>query len=404
MSKDAEIDDVKELVARGKEKGWLTADEIADSLGGLSLTAEQVDGVYALIAEEGVEVLEHEPGAPDETVEDFRRETELLKAPTNDPVRMYLKEIGKVSLLTADQEVDLAMRIEAGLWAEEMLFDTRKFDLSKIEVLAERSCLDVELGRLTPDKAREICRRIERDGRLAKRKLVEANLRLVVSIAKRYVGRGMLFLDLIQEGNLGLIRAVEKFDYTKGYKFSTYATWWIRQAITRAIADQARTIRIPVHMVETINKLLRIQRQLMQDLNREPLAEEIAEQMELSADKVREIMKVSQEPVSLETPIGEEEDTHLGDFIEDSDAVVPLDAASFILLQEQLESVLHTLSQREKKVIQLRFGLHDGTPRTLEEVGKEFGVTRERIRQIESKTLSKLRHPSRSQKLRDYLE
>ena len=404
MSKDAEIDDVKELVARGKEKGWLTADEIADSLGGLSLTAEQVDGVYALIAEEGVEVLEHEPGAPDETVEDFRRETELLKAPTNDPVRMYLKEIGKVSLLTADQEVDLAMRIEAGLWAEEMLFDTRKFELSKIEVLAERSCLDVELGRLTPDKAREICRRIERDGRLAKRKLVEANLRLVVSIAKRYVGRGMLFLDLIQEGNLGLIRAVEKFDYTKGYKFSTYATWWIRQAITRAIADQARTIRIPVHMVETINKLLRIQRQLMQDLNREPLAEEIAEQMELSADKVREIMKVSQEPVSLETPIGEEEDTHLGDFIEDSDAVVPLDAASFILLQEQLESVLHTLSQREKKVIQLRFGLHDGTPRTLEEVGKEFGVTRERIRQIESKTLSKLRHPSRSQKLRDYLE
>jgi RNA polymerase primary sigma factor len=351
-----------------------------------------------------VEVLEHEPGAPDETVEDFRRETELLKAPTNDPVRMYLKEIGKVSLLTADQEVDLAMRIEAGLWAEEMLFDTRKFDLSKIEVLAERSCLDVEWGRLTPDKAREICRRIERDGRLAKRKLVEANLRLVVSIAKRYVGRGMLFLDLIQEGNLGLIRAVEKFDYTKGYKFSTYATWWIRQAITRAIADQARTIRIPVHMVETINKLLRIQRQLMQDLNREPLAEEIAEQMELSADKVREIMKVSQEPVSLETPIGEEEDTHLGDFIEDSDAVVPLDAASFILLQEQLESVLHTLSQREKKVIQLRFGLHDGTPRTLEEVGKEFGVTRERIRQIESKTLSKLRHPSRSQKLRDYLE
>jgi RNA polymerase primary sigma factor len=404
MSKDAEIDDVKELVARGKEKGWLTADEIADSLGGLSLTAEQVDGVYALIAEEGVEVLEHEPGAPDETAEEFRREAELLKAPTNDPVRMYLKEIGKVSLLTADQEVDLAMRIEAGLWAEEMLFDTRKFDLSKVEILAERSSLDVELGRLNPDKAREICRRIERDGRLAKRKLVEANLRLVVSIAKRYVGRGMLFLDLIQEGNLGLIRAVEKFDYTKGYKFSTYATWWIRQAITRAIADQARTIRIPVHMVETINKLLRIQRQLMQDLNREPLAEEIAEQMELSADKVREIMKVSQEPVSLETPIGEEEDTHLGDFIEDSDAVVPLDAASFILLQEQLESVLHTLSQREKKVIQLRFGLHDGTPRTLEEVGKEFGVTRERIRQIESKTLSKLRHPSRSQKLRDYLE
>ena len=404
MSKDAEIDDVKELVARGKEKGWLTADEIADSLGGLSLTAEQVDSVYTLIVEEGVEVLEQEPGAVDDQVEEFRRETELLKAPTNDPVRMYLKEIGKVALLTAEQEVDLAMRIEAGLWAEEMLSDLSKFDLSRIEMLARRSNLDLGDEPLTDDKAREICRRIERDGVLAKRKLVEANLLLVVSIAKRYVGRGMLFLDLIQEGNLGLIRAVEKFDYDKGFKFSTYATWWIRQAITRAIADQARTIRIPVHMVETINKLLRIQRQLMQDLNREPLAEEIAEQMELSADKVREIMKVSQEPVSLETPIGEEEDTHLGDFIEDSDAVVPLDAASFILLQEQLESVLHTLSQREKKVIQLRFGLHDGTPRTLEEVGKEFGVTRERIRQIESKTLSKLRHPSRSQKLRDYLE
>jgi len=404
MAKDAEIDDVKELVSRGKEKGWLTADEIADALGNLALTAEQVDGVYSLIAEEGVEVMDHEPGAPDDTADDFRRDSELLKAPTNDPVRMYLKEIGKVALLTADQEVDLATRIEAGLWAEEMLCDIDKFDMVRVETLARRSSLDVGSTQITQDKAREICRRIERDGVLAKRKLVEANLRLVVSIAKRYVGRGMLFLDLIQEGNLGLIRAVEKFDYAKGFKFSTYATWWIRQAITRAIADQARTIRIPVHMVETINKLLRIQRQLMQDLNREPLAEEIAEQMELSADKVREIMKVSQEPVSLETPIGEEEDTHLGDFIEDSDAVVPLDAASFILLQEQLESVLHTLSIREKKVIQLRFGLHDGTPRTLEEVGKEFGVTRERIRQIESKTLSKLRHPSRSQKLRDYLE
>ncbi|MBW3591042.1 MAG: RNA polymerase sigma factor RpoD [Actinobacteria bacterium] len=404
MAKDTEIDDVKELVSRGKEKGWLTADEIADALGTMTLTAEQVDGVYALLVEEGVEVMEHEPGAADEQVDEFRRDSELLKAPTNDPVRMYLKEIGKVALLTADQEVDLATRIEAGLWAGEMLAEESKFDLERIAELAHRSSLAVGDGQMTDDRAREICRRIERDGILAKRKLVEANLRLVVSIAKRYVGRGMLFLDLIQEGNLGLIRAVEKFDYNKGFKFSTYATWWIRQAITRAIADQARTIRIPVHMVETINKLLRIQRQLMQDLNREPLAEEIAEQMEMSAEKVREIMKVSQEPVSLETPIGEEEDTHLGDFIEDSDAVVPLDAASFILLQEQLESVLHTLSEREKKVIQLRFGLHDGTPRTLEEVGREFGVTRERIRQIESKTLSKLRHPSRSQKLRDYLE
>ncbi|MCA1839933.1 MAG: RNA polymerase sigma factor RpoD [Actinomycetota bacterium] len=404
MAKDTQIDDVKELISRGKEKGWLTADEIADSLGNLDLSAEQVDGVYSLIAEQSIEVVEREPGTGGEELEDFRRDAELLKAPTNDPVRMYLKEIGKVPLLTAEQEVDLAMRIEAGLWAEAMLAGHSKFDIPSIEGWAVRSRVETGPGKMTPERAREIARRVERDGLLAKRKLVEANLRLVVSIAKRYVGRGMMFLDLIQEGNLGLIRAVEKFDYKKGYKFSTYATWWIRQAITRAIADQARTIRIPVHMVETINKLLRIQRQLMQDLNREPLAEEIAEQMEITAEKVREIMKVSQEPVSLETPIGEEEDSHLGDFIEDSDAIIPLDAASFILLQEQLESVLHTLSEREKKVIELRFGLHDGTPRTLEEVGKEFGVTRERIRQIESKTLSKLRHPSRSQKLRDYLE
>ncbi|HEU5004136.1 MAG TPA: RNA polymerase sigma factor RpoD [Actinomycetota bacterium] len=402
--KDGHLDEIRELVARGKEKGWLTADEIADSLGVLDLSAEQVDGVYSVIAEEGIEVVDREPGGESDDVEDFRRDPELLKAPTNDPVRMYLKEIGKVPLLTAEQEVDLAMRIEAGLFAEEMLEDTKHFNPERARELAIRSNLEVQSTKLSNDKAREICRRIVRDGLLAKRKLVEANLRLVVSIAKRYVGRGMLFLDLIQEGNLGLIRAVEKFDYKKGYKFSTYATWWIRQAITRAIADQARTIRIPVHMVETINKLVRVQRQLLQDLGREPLAEEMAEQMEMTPDKVREILKVSQEPVSLETPIGEEEDSHLGDFIEDSDAVVPLDAASFILLQEQLESVLHTLSDREKKVIQLRFGLHDGMPRTLEEVGREFGVTRERIRQIESKTLSKLRHPSRSQKLRDFLE
>jgi RNA polymerase primary sigma factor len=402
--KDVHVDEVRDLVARGKEKGWLTADEIADALGSLDLSAEQVDNVYALVAEEGIEVVDHEPGADAEDVEDFRRDPDLLKAPTNDPVRMYLKEIGKVPLLTAEQEVDLAMRIEAGLMAEDMIDAGADFDIDAVRELAKRSSLEVEGGKPSADKAREICRRIIRDGLLAKRKLVEANLRLVVSIAKRYVGRGMLFLDLIQEGNLGLIRAVEKFDYKKGYKFSTYATWWIRQAITRAIADQARTIRIPVHMVETINKLIRVQRQLLQDLGREPLAEEMAEQMEMTPDKVREILKVSQEPVSLETPIGEEEDSHLGDFIEDSDAVVPLDAASFILLQEQLEAVLHTLSEREKKVIQLRFGLHDGMPRTLEEVGREFGVTRERIRQIESKTLSKLRHPSRSQKLRDFLE
>lgn len=405
MSKDAQVDEVKELVSRGKEKGWLTNDEIWDALGSLDLSAEQSDAVYSLIAEEGIEVVEQEPGSEVDEIEDFRREAELLnKAPTNDPVRMYLKEIGKVALLTAEQEVDLAMRIEAGLLAEEMLSIPKKWSIERIKQLAERSHLEVGAGKITQDKAMLIARRIMADGFSAKSKLVEANLRLVVSIAKRYVGRGMLFLDLIQEGNLGLIRAVEKFDYTKGFKFSTYATWWIRQAITRAIADQARTIRVPVHMVETINKLVRIQRQLMQDLNREPTAEEIAEQMEMSPEKVREIQKVSQEPVSLETPIGEEEDSALGDFIEDDTAVVPLDAASFILLQEQLESVLHTLSEREKKVIELRFGLQDGTPRTLEEVGKEFGVTRERIRQIESKTLSKLRHPSRSQKLRDYLE
>jgi RNA polymerase primary sigma factor len=305
---------------------------------------------------------------------------------TGDPVRMYLKEIGKVSLLTAADEIDLAMKIEAGLEASSQL---------------EAAYRDkVELGR--PEKRR--LTRVEQVGLDAKQQLIEANLRLVVSIAKRYVGRGMLFLDLIQEGNLGLIRAVEKFDYTKGFKFSTYATWWIRQAITRAIADQARTIRIPVHMVETINKLVRIQRQLLQEFGREPTPEEIGEKMGMTADRIREIQKISQEPVSLETPIGEEEDSQLGDFIEDNAAVVPPDAASFSMLQEQLGKVLDDLAERERKVISLRFGLEDGHPRTLEEVGREFGVTRERIRQIESKTLAKLRHPSRSSKLKDYLE
>ncbi len=384
LPKEAQIDEVKDLITRGKEQGFLTSEEIGAALVQAELPPESMDAVLQVFNDEGIEIVEpaeddDEPGR----AALLRKEEELaLKAPTNDPVRMYLKEIGKVPLLTAEEEVDLAKRIEAGLFASEKLATSRKI----------------------ADKTRRDMEAIERDGQLAKKKLVEANLRLVVSIAKRYVGRGMLFLDLIQEGNLGLIRAVEKFDYTKGYKFSTYATWWIRQAITRAIADQARTIRIPVHMVETINKLIRIQRQLLQDLGREPTPEEIAKEMDLTPDKVREILKVSQEPVSLETPIGEEEDSHLGDFIEDSDAVVPVDAASFILLQEQLDSVLHTLSEREKKVIQLRFGLTDGHPRTLEEVGREFGVTRERIRQIESKTLSKLRHPSRSQKLRDYLE
>ena len=305
---------------------------------------------------------------------------------TGDPVRMYLKEIGKVNLLTAAEEIDLAMKIEAGVAATA--------ELEKAE----------EEGVEIPRREKRRLSRVEQVGLDAKQQLIEANLRLVVSIAKRYVGRGMLFLDLIQEGNLGLIRAVEKFDYTKGFKFSTYATWWIRQAITRAIADQARTIRIPVHMVETINKLVRIQRQLLQALGREPTPEEIAEEMGLTPERVREIQKISQEPVSLETPIGEEEDSQLGDFIEDEAAVAPPDAASFTLLQEQLAKTLDGLAERERKVISLRFGLEDGHPRTLEEVGREFGVTRERIRQIESKTLAKLRHPSRSQKLKDYLE
>ncbi len=315
-----------------------------------------------------------------------RRQDSSTVMLTGDPVRMYLKEIGKVDLLTASEEVDLAMKIEAGTDA--------------MERLEAAEAGEVELTR--PETRRLM--RIEQIGLEAKQALISANLRLVVSIAKRYVGRGMLFLDLIQEGNLGLIRAVEKFDYTKGFKFSTYATWWIRQAITRAIADQARTIRIPVHMVETINKLVRVQLQLLQDLGRDPTPEEIGEEMGMSADRVREIQKISQEPVSLETPIGEEEDSQLGDFIEDSSAVAPPEAASDSMLREQLEQVLDGLADRERKVIKFRFGLEDGHPRTLEEVGREFGVTRERIRQIESKTLVKLRHPSRSGKLKDYIE
>ncbi len=427
---------IKTLVAQGKAKGSLTDDEIQGAFADVEMTGEQFDEVYVHFRNQGIEIVEDpshmldvdevaqtvadaEPATPiaDATLPDLdapiddtegaeivdiqipkapkptakkktkKRVTDNSLAPlTGDPVRMYLKEIGKVPLLTAAQEVDLAMKIEAGLDAMARLEDAEEkgYELDR----AERRRLS----------------RIEQVGLDAKQQLVEANLRLVVSIAKRYVGRGMLFLDLIQEGNLGLIRAVEKFDYGKGFKFSTYATWWIRQAITRAIADQARTIRIPVHMVETINKLIRIQRQLLQELGREPTPEEIGEKMEMSADRVREILKISQEPVSLETPIGEEEDSQLGDFIEDSEAIVPPDAASFSMLQEQLCRVLDGLSERERKVIELRFGLTDGHPRTLEEVGKEFGVTRERIRQIESKTLCKLRHPSRSSKLRDYLD
>ena len=357
------LEEVKMLISKGKADGLLTTEEIAEILSDIELSKEQIENIYDVIQNLGIEIVSEEdddmdsrnPGKKSEE-EIFTKKLDLtIKSPTNDPVRMYLKEIGKVRLLTAFEEVHLAKKIEAG---------------------------DMK----------------------AKRMLVEANLRLVVSIAKKYVGRGMLFLDLIQEGNLGLIRAVEKFDYKKGYKFSTYATWWIRQAITRAIADQARTIRIPVHMVETINKLIRTQRQLLQKFGREPTPEEIARKMKFSAEKVREVMKISQEPVSLETPIGEEEDSHLGDFIEDSEVETPSDAASFTILQEQLQEVLNTLNDRERKVIQLRFGLQDGHPRTLEEVGREFGVTRERIRQIESKTLGKLRHPNRSGILRDFLE
>ena len=354
------LDDLYEY---GKKKGTLTYKEIMERLMDLYIEPDQLDKVLENLEALGVTVINENDPQPAQSSEDTPIDTINLSVPdgvsSDDPVRLYLKEIGKYPLLTTEEEIALAKQIAEG----------------------------------TPEEQAA-----------AKKKLSEANLRLVVSIAKRYVGRGMQFLDLIQEGNLGLIKAAEKFDYTKGYKFSTYATWWVRQAITRAIADQARTIRIPVHMVETINKLVRIQRQLLQELGREPTPEEIGEEMGLTAERVREIQKISQEPVSLETPIGEEEDSQLGDFIEDDAAVVPPDAASFSMLQEQLAKVLEGLAERERKVISLRFGLEDGHPRTLEEVGREFGVTRERIRQIESKTLAKLRHPSRSSKLKDYLE
>jgi len=366
MSKDVtHIEGVQELIDKGKKRGILTYTEIMNALQGVELSPDQIDDIYEKLGSIGIDVV---PEIPDiepldnEVIEAGGEEEEIevdLTVPDgigiDDPVRMYLKEIGRVPLLTAAEEVELAKLMEVG---------------------------DEE----------------------AKRRLAEANLRLVVSIAKRYVGRGLLFLDLIQEGNLGLIKAVEKFDFRKGFKFSTYATWWIRQAITRAIADQARTIRIPVHMVETINKLIRVSRQLLQEFGREPVPEEIAQEMDIPVERVREIMKIAQEPVSLETPIGEEEDSHLGDFIEDQDAPAPAEAASFILLREQLEEVLETLTPREEKVLRLRFGLDDGRSRTLEEVGQEFGVTRERIRQIEAKALRKLRHPSRSKKLKDFLE
>ncbi|TQM70269.1 RNA polymerase primary sigma factor [Actinomadura hallensis] len=373
------VDQVADLVARGRERGGVTVEDVAAALDRSDLPDDSLERVVRMLAEQGVEVLESQQETEDVTRAD---EGDLGKrAPTSDLVRIYLREIGRVPLLTAEDEVELAKSIEAGLFAEEKM--------ARTAVMSRSELLDLEL--------------LSREGARAKQRLIEANLRLVVSIAKRYVGRGMLFLDLIQEGNLGLIRAVEKFDYTKGFKFSTYATWWIRQAITRAIADQARTIRIPVHMVETINKLVRVQRQMHQDLGREPTPEEIGLEMGLPPARVIEIQRIAQEPVSLQSPIGEE-DSDLGDFIEDADAVVPIEAAAFILLQDQLEEILGTLSEREQRIIQLRFGLTDGHPRTLEEVGREFGVTRERIRQIEAKTLAKLRHPSRAQMLREYLD
>ena len=377
----ASADQVTELVSRARENGSVALADLNAAFDRCELMPEVIDDVMRTLAEDGVEIVE---AGPDEADEPRRGdETDRLRrSGTSDLVRIYLREIGKVPLLTAQDEVDLAKAIEAGLFAQEMLHGA-------CQVIGARAN-GVELATIADQ------------GDRARQRLIEANLRLVVSIAKRYIGRGMVFLDLIQEGNLGLIRAVEKFDYTKGYKFSTYATWWIRQAITRAIADQARTIRIPVHMVETINKMARIQRQLHQDLGREPSPAEVATEMGIPADRVAEIQRIAQEPVSLQAPIGEE-DSDLGDFIEDADAVVPMEAAAFMMLQDQLEQVLDTLSPREQRIIQLRFGLLDGHPRTLEEVGRDFGVTRERIRQIESKTLVKLRHPGRAQMLREYL-
>ncbi len=395
---------IKELLEIGKKKrNILEYQEISDFFRDLNPDAEKLEEILDILEHNNIDVLRiSDDDDDDDIILDEEDEVEVEKLDLSipdginveDPVRMYLKEIGKVPLLSAEEEIDLAQTMEDGNVA-----------IEKIQILKERieDSDDEKEKEEIRGEIKELQLAVDH-GSDAKKRLAEANLRLVVSIAKRYVGRGMLFLDLIQEGNLGLIKAVEKFDYRKGYKFSTYATWWIRQAITRAIADQARTIRIPVHMVETINKLIRVSRQLLQELGREPSPEEIAEEMSMPVDRVREILKISQEPVSLETPIGEEEDSHLGDFIKDDNVPVPADAAAFTLLKEQLEEVLGTLTEREQKVLTLRFGLEDGRARTLEEVGKEFNVTRERIRQIEAKALRKLRHPSRSRKLKDYLE
>ncbi len=416
-----------ELIERGKKKGKLSASELMDVLENLDLETEQMDRIYDTLENLGIDTVgeDYLPELPDEVppveeLEDIPEE-EIVDPNTlvdsfsiDDPVRMYLKEIGKVNLLTPEEEIELAQAMGAGDAAKEQLelvlegTDLRQIRRQMAGEGERRSPTPAEMAQalgITTEYMEELLalEQAVKRGERAKQRLAEANLRLVVSIAKRYVGRGMLFLDLIQEGNLGLIKAVEKFDYTKGYKFSTYATWWIRQAITRAIADQARTIRIPVHMVETINKVIRVNRQLLQELGHDPTPEETAAEMNMPVDKVREILKIAQEPVSLETPIGEEEDSHLGDFIPDEDASEPSEAASFTLLKEQLVDVLSTLTPREEKVLKLRFGIEDGRTRTLEEVGKEFNVTRERIRQIEAKALRKLRHPSRSKKLKDFL-
>ena len=420
---------LRELFAKGKQKGKLESGELMDVLDVMNLEGDQMDRIYDslealsidIATETAVELtLDDDVEPPLEEIAEIEEEAlvdpnELVDSfSIDDPVRMYLKEIGKVPLLSADEEITLATQMNARNRAEELLtaIDAgealsreARSDLRQLltgEGSAEEESEEAVVVMLTEVERAALNKLIKR-GDTAKQKLSEANLRLVVSIAKRYVGRGMLLLDLIQEGNLGLIKAVEKFDHTKGYKFSTYATWWIRQAITRAIADQARTIRIPVHMVETINKVIRVSRQLLQELGHDPSVEEISNAMGMPEDKVREILKIAQEPVSLETPIGEEEDSHLGDFIPDEGASDPGEAASFSLLQEQLREVLSTLTPREEKVLKLRFGIEDGHPRTLEEVGKEFNVTRERIRQIEAKALRKLRHPSRSKKLKDFL-